>query len=145
MLQFPSPENGDGGKADFPVRRNRLDRVPVVERGLESLDREARVSRLVQPPDQLLRLSAEHAAADQVEATRRLVEPNLLEGLGSWFSGVMAPAHREEPFRCPAHDLEALGPAGQVPAAWLGANTIVELQRSTSLSAAVALLVKIAV
>ena len=111
--------NGDGGKADFPVRRNRLDGVPVVERGLESLDREARVSRLVQPPDQLLRLSAEHAAADQVQAARRLVEPNLLERLRPGFSRVMAPAYREEPFGGAIHDLESLRPAGQVTAAWL--------------------------
>src|SRR6202022_3839482 len=99
------------------MRGHRRDRVPVVERGLERLDRGTGVARLVEAADQLLRFAAEHAAADQVEAARRLIEPDFLEGPRPRLRTVVTAADGEKALRRPVHRKETLRPAGEVAAA----------------------------
>src|ERR1700686_786632 len=106
------------------MRRHRGDGIAVVERRLERLDGGSGVARLVEAAVQLLRLAAEHAAAYQVQAARRLVEPDFLEGLHPRLGGVVTPAHGEKALRRAVHGKEALRPAPQGAAARLRAHAV---------------------
>src|SRR5205085_10273981 len=81
--------NRDRRESELTVRGDRLDRVAIIQGGLERLDGKSRVTRLVQASNQFLSLAAEHTAADQVETSGWFIEPDLLKGLGTRLRRVM--------------------------------------------------------
>src|SRR5207245_1417460 len=120
--------NGDRRKADLAARGDGLEGVAVVEGRLERLDRRTGVARLIEPADQFLRLAAEHATDDQVEAPGGLVEPDLLEADRAGFWCVMTPADWQKALGCAIGWVEPLRAAGQVSATGLRADAVIELE-----------------